>query len=578
MATVSRTRRTADARSGGKIVRDRRIAAAKTPYDRPTLPTPTQNRNWLTGVVFPATRMIATGAGKLFSFVAGADSSSSSSDSDSEDDDADNDNDEHHILPDEADGLNKNGASSQTIKCFRKEPQVTVGKSETKCVIERLLMQETFSREECDRLIKIINSRVVDYSTIKEGQNDVPDLCSKAVMEAKRWLEEKKVGSSSKSNLDHVTFTFNSVELQPVTEGEVGSPVDVAKSYMRSRSPWVSPISHVDLKTPSPVGIEPSKEGASFPVGNSFSSSKKRDSLATGSWNILEEVRRVRSKATDDMLRTLPSRKIDLSLFAQEPKASQNFLVAGETEAVVENKMQESNSLTAAKTIDASANLAAGVSISHVVPVSEMTQDGSHNKALSSSPAIFVSEQNQDMEASPTIKGEGVDASESHHSTVPDFASNQHNDSRSSNINGSTAKEVTELRSTSNANGFPYSEFSLSAGLDAEKDPRPSDSENLIPVDSSHDKLNTNIPVEETCKLLSETSVEVPVVDETNIIAGDSENSSSMHYEVLPSKRTRLNPTRNLAGKRRNMVEKQEEKRSNRYNRKERGRGRGRGK
>ena len=42
------------------------------------------------------------------------------------------------------------------------------------------------------------------------------DLCSKAVMEAKQWLEEKKIASSSKSDLDLVTYTPNSVVISQV--------------------------------------------------------------------------------------------------------------------------------------------------------------------------------------------------------------------------------------------------------------------------------------------------------------------------------------------------------------------------
>lgn len=38
-----------------------------------------------------------------------------------------------------------------------------------------------------------------------------PELCSKAVMEAKQWLEEKKVASSSKSGMDCGTCTLSSV-------------------------------------------------------------------------------------------------------------------------------------------------------------------------------------------------------------------------------------------------------------------------------------------------------------------------------------------------------------------------------
>uniref|UniRef100_A0A5B6YZB1 Protein KAKU4 n=1 Tax=Davidia involucrata TaxID=16924 RepID=A0A5B6YZB1_DAVIN len=594
MATISRARRTADTRSCGKMVRGRRITAAKTPYDRPTLPPPPplQNPNWLTGLIFPTTRMIASGAGKLLSSVFAPDtssSSSSSSDSDSGyEDDVDNDNDDYDI-PHGVDGLNKNGTSSETMKCSGKEPQLTVWNNETKRVIERLLMQETFSREECDRLIKIICSRVVDYSTIKEGQdarlsempsrtacNDIPDLCSKAVMEAKKWLEEKKMGSSSKSDLNHETCTFNSVELLHVTEGEVGSPVDMAKSYMQARPPWFSPsISHIDLKTPPPVGIELFKGETPYSVvGDSFSLSKKRDSLSTGSWNILEEIRRVRSKATEDMLRTVPYATTDLSPFALEAKTIQNSLVADKTEASTENEMY-SNSLTAVKTIDASLNLAAGVTTSHVFP--EMTQGDSRSDALPSNPAVSVSEQNQ------IIEGGGA-ASESHHSTVLHIASNQHTDSRSSDRDCSTGKEVNESRGTPNANGLPSSGSSLSAGLVTKQNPRPSD-ENPIPVDSSHDnglvghpnpvssshdKSNNSVPVEETCQLLSEASIEVPVVNETNSIASGSQNSSSMRSS---QELTQLNTKRSSRGKTSGITEKQQGRKLSGYNRKGRGRG-----
>ena len=53
-----------------------------------------------------------------------------------------------------------------------------------------------------------------------------------------------------------------------------GSPVDVAKSYMRARPPWASPsIDHI--KPPTPVGIQLFKEETPHLFsGNSTSSSK----------------------------------------------------------------------------------------------------------------------------------------------------------------------------------------------------------------------------------------------------------------------------------------------------------------
>lgn len=82
----------------------------------------------------------------------------------------------------------------------------------------------------------------------------------------------------------------------------------------------------------------------------------KRDAFASGSWNIKEEIRRVRAKATEDMLGSSPSMKIDLSEFRH--KTSQNSLVADRTRVDLGNKMLNSNSLTAPKSIEASSNLA----------------------------------------------------------------------------------------------------------------------------------------------------------------------------------------------------------------------------
>ncbi|XP_057467419.1 uncharacterized protein LOC130756821 isoform X1 [Actinidia eriantha] len=576
MASIYRSRRTTDERSGGKMVRRRRIAAAKTPYDRP-IPenAPPQNPNWLTGFIFPTSRMIATSATKLISSIINSDNSSSSSSSASDsssEDFIDDENDSYHIPFDGVDGLHeKNGTTSQLIECFGKEHQLTARKSETKCVIEKLLMQETFTREECDRLTKIINSRVVDGSAMEERLDGRLDLCSKAVMEAKQWLEEKKIASSSKSDLDLGTYTPNSVVISQVTKGE-GSPVDVAKSYMQARPPWASPsINNVESRTPSPIGRELLKEETPYSVaGNSFSLSKKIYSLGSGSWNIQEEIRRVRSKATEDMLKTTPSMKIDLSSFSLEPKSIQKSLLADKTDFGRGEKGHDLNYLIARKSIDASAELAAGVSPCHGIPALEMTVDGSQNEDLSSQPVIS-SAQNQGLVAIRIVEGEEHAAAQSHHPTIPDLAL-EHDSVLSERI-CSSAKEGIELRGDPNANGFPYSGLSLSAGH-GDQNPRPSNDKNPSPISSNHKTLANSIPAEETCELLSEASMEVPVVNETNSIAGDSQNSSSMQCEELLQEMTQLNPpVHRLTGKTTNMVDKQQGRKMTRHNRKSRGKG-----
>lgn len=89
----------------------------------------------------------------------------------------------------------------------------------------------------------------------------------------------------------------------------------------------------------------------------------KRDSSATGSWNILEEIRKVRSKATEEMLRTQPSSKIDWSAFASEHKSSPSSLAADKLEASVGDKMVNS-----AKSVHASLNLTTGVTSTYGFP------------------------------------------------------------------------------------------------------------------------------------------------------------------------------------------------------------------
>ncbi|XP_052209496.1 protein KAKU4 isoform X3 [Diospyros lotus] len=573
MASLSRrTRRPpADDQSGGKLVRGRRIFASRTPYDRPTAPalsaatTAGTANDWLRGYILPTSRKIASGATRLLSSIFGPDTSSSSSstssaaeDSSSEDGDGEND------------GLNKNGTGSELIGRFRREPQRTVGKSETKRLIEKLLMQETFSREECDRLVKIINSRVIDGSPIEEGQAgrcgeirsktvDTPDMCSKAVMEAKQWLEEKKGSSNSKLDLDYGTCALNSVLLSQVANTEPGSPVDVAKSYMQARPPWGSAsINYIESRTLSPMEIDLlNRETPYSAAGITVSSSKnttwmpqKMHSLASGSWNIQEELRRVRSRASEDMLKTAPSTKIVTSSFSLQPKNTRNSLLADEREF----DRHELKLLPALE-------LAAGMSTCDGLPasVSEMTQDGSPNDILLSQPVI-LSTQNQDLE---TIQmAEGHAASASHQPIIPDFALA---DSRSSDRTCLTAEEETELRVKPNANGFPSQGSSL-LPEDGKENPSPSDDKHIGPSHGNKELADRGLLVEETDELLHEAPNEVPLVNENNSSADGGQNGASMHVEEeLSQEQSPVNQKHGFRGRR--------GKKLTRYNRKPRTKG-----
>ncbi|KAI7757603.1 hypothetical protein M8C21_016494, partial [Ambrosia artemisiifolia] len=268
-------------------------------------------------------------------------------------------------------------------------------KRETLHLIEQLLVHEHLSREECDRLIEIINSRVVDYpmregtdagpSTIHSSANNgTSDIHSQAIMEAKKWVAENKVRSGLRSDLDNGTFALKSVTTPQAIEAEVGSPIDVAKSYMKARPPWASPINH-SLTSPSPLAADLFKERTplSSGAGISFSSTKK-DYLSAGSWNIQDEIRRVRTKATEDLLNSHRSVKLALSTLDNDtPKRSS----ANETSIIVAGRNRQIN-LETPKSADEVVNLAAEGNNSILSGYMRTAQNDLATRALPSHPTM----------------------------------------------------------------------------------------------------------------------------------------------------------------------------------------------
>ncbi|KAL2548141.1 protein KAKU4-like [Forsythia ovata] len=560
--------------AGGKIVSNRRKKRlAVTPYDRPLPPPPARSPNWFSGVIIPSARAIASGAGKILSSVLYSDSSSSSED-DGSDSEEDVENDNYIKAP--SDGINElnKGTSSEVIQP-RLGSHSRVRKSETKHIIEQLIMQEMFSREERERLIKLINSRVVDYSTMEAGDtslltvspgetvgNKNVDLCNRTVMGAKMWLEEKKVRSSPVSDLAHGTCGFNSTMLENV-ESEVGSPVDMAKSYMKARPPWASPTKQIEARTPSTMTMEPFKEGTQYSVGNdSLSTLKKRNSLASGSWNIQEELRRVRSKATDDMLRSLSS-KIDLSL---APKSSLEYLGTDISAASIQEKKRELNSSSVTKLIDAPTNLDAGVRSNLGLSGLNSREDGGVNEMLSSKPTTFVTGNNEDSEA-VRIDGECT-ASKPPQPTSPNHVVEHHDDPHSRDVNGSMTNKETELGRKQSSDGYPSSQTSLSARVGAGENDGPSDEGN-----HNNTVSQKNLPLEDKCELLSETYIEVPILADLNSVPTGSQNSFSMQHDEFSIELTQPAKKHELAEKADGMAGKQQGKKSVKFNRRGRGRG-----
>ncbi|KAJ8505521.1 hypothetical protein OPV22_006407 [Ensete ventricosum] len=336
MAPLFRARRPAEeGGSGGKILRGRRggSASQSSPYARPSppaLPPPPPRAGsprWLLGLV--------SGAGKLISSVFRSDSSSSASSSDySSDEDCIPRNDEEEDTEARADlhGLNQ-GVKELVTDCME-ESHAIVTISETKLAIEKLLAQETFSRDECNRLIKLIQSRVVDspefvhdgaergvtnkgagnavdpsraWLSLKQNMDLPESLQCSPVMEAKKWLEEKKLSSNSKVDSVCGPCTLNTDMLNyDIHNNKDVSPVDLAKSYMQSLPPWQSPrFGSSGLKAPTPSRVDfcmvennDATTSHSLPPFKDF----KRNYLSARLLKSSDNNRRVRLKLTENML------------------------------------------------------------------------------------------------------------------------------------------------------------------------------------------------------------------------------------------------------------------------------------
>ncbi|KAJ8758608.1 hypothetical protein K2173_000329 [Erythroxylum novogranatense] len=593
---------TPDPRSGGKMIRPRRSALSRTPYDRPTprlLPNSSPaSPNWLSKLILSPTRMIATGAGKVLASVFAPESSSSSSSSEEDsvsEDDMDDVSNDASVSSHGANGLEK---TPEIVNSLGKDSQALQWRSDTKRVIEQLLMRETFSREECDRLTHIIKSRVVDSvvsgSKAFERQNvDKPDIHSEAVIEAQKWILEKKLGSNSMSGRECGTCNSNADMLPHVnvSNNEEGSPVDLAKSYMRSRPPWTSPSW---CKYDSPTGVQLFNDSTSYILGGKSGSYSKltRDSHASGSWNILEEIRsKVRSKATEELLKSHPSSRIDWSTSASDYKRHLHLLSEDKVDAGMEDDINNSEQLVDAPLIMASH------ATSNDLPVSQIAQDhGLQNDAVLSNPATLNPQQNEDLR--PDLIVEEIEDGKSKLGQTPQpsedmqaiseraaIAANgpkntdvniqplssiegeYNQDPRLNEISCSTSKEVAGRDETVPANGFPSPGSRLY-------------DEGLKPFGSNGEKTTKNDFGEENCKLLSEASVDVPIMyvndseeqylDEINSVASGSQISSSMQHEqfllALPQQKSkRSNPAK--------RTEKQQERKVSRSNRRGRGRG-----
>ncbi|XP_024445657.1 protein KAKU4 isoform X2 [Populus trichocarpa] len=600
-------------KSGGKIVRPRRATTPRpTPYDRPTprlSPDSTpQNPNWLSRLIFSPSRLLANGAGKVFSSVFGSESSDSSSGDEDDDEDSDAVSTSEGEMEDTIEDGDEGSASSlsgekknqttEIVHYSKKDLPAVEWRTGTMRLIAQLLTQETFTREECDRLTHIIKSRVVDSPIIRGTEDgrlsevldktagDVMIQMSTHLISAIQLLKRLKNGLRGRNwgqiqsqwSVESALSTLLHMLVILVTEEEAGSPVDLAKSYMQARPLWASPsTNHIQLQSPSSMGKELFKEATPFSVGGkSLSPSKLNwDSPVTGSWNIQEELRKVRSRATEEMLRTRPSSKIDWSALASVYKGGPSLLCTGEVGGA-KDKFSNFTQLVDVPLTWGSAATTSGLTDS------QMAQDKLQNEAFPPNAATSVPEKSQDLGSTPTIEcraglPDGSEAISSHvqqqqlseevivkqsadaNIAAPapapglgDVEETSHpsssmaetvRDSMLLEVNYIASKEVAGRDDAFTTNGCPSSAYSLPAVHYGEQKSMLSGKEHSL-VGPDHDKVTRTAPGEETCELLSEASMEVPNDNEIVGFANDSEDSSSMYQGGLVQAVARPNPKR----------------------------------
>lgn len=372
-----------------------------------------------------------------------------------------------------------------------------------------------------------------------------------------------------------------------VVDDEAVSPVDMAKLYMRTRPQWASPtFKHAEFISQSPTHTHLFKEETPFSIGGSaLSASKaKRDTPTTGSWNIQEEIQKVRVKATEEMLRNLPSKKLDWS-----SRASPISLLAKNIDANVVEKVDASTRL-----VDDA--LLTGIFGTRRLQGMEITPDGLQNEGPSINRVDIISEQNQDMEVTDVVDGKGgtmddlgdrvcdeqrlQSSQDVEIRTIPlsdsgvDVVSN-HNDASATEkqlrpiAEGSiqdpkslesncTTTEGAGNESIYESNGLPPGN-GLSTEAVTEQDAMPDGEEHDL-VNSSYEKIADGVFEDESCELLSEASVEVPY----DYITNGSPNVAQRYS-------TRQGLKRGLAPNATGDVEKQHGKRPARYNRRKQG-------
>ncbi|KAH1034944.1 hypothetical protein GLYMA_20G070600v4 [Glycine max] len=202
-----------------------------TPYDRPptALRNPNRNNGWLSKLVDPAQRLIASSAHKLFASVFRKRLPPPQ--------EAVQEVRDHHqetalIIANESSAKQVVGETSVQINCSDGD-----GLTE----LEKLLKQKTFTRSEIEHLTELMRSRTVGSSVVEEGTSTevVP---SDPILPREQKEEYPKTPDPENAIENQLVSTpYVTKAISTVSVDDVASPAELAKAYMGSRPSKLSP-------------------------------------------------------------------------------------------------------------------------------------------------------------------------------------------------------------------------------------------------------------------------------------------------------------------------------------------------
>ncbi|TQD83796.1 hypothetical protein C1H46_030677 [Malus baccata] len=288
-----------------------------------------------------------------------------------------------------------------------------------------------------------------------------------------------------------------------------------------------------------------------------FNAQLKRDAPATGSWNIQEEIRRVRSKATEELLRSLPSSRIDWSASALEKRSVLGSLPGGQRVddvgdqlhnckyAIVSEKTQyglqkedfplpDSDAASMDGKGDASCNFHF-----YLLPMDNDHAYCAYYCICTQNALEEMFSSGQRLEASEYIKTAPSDAGGGDFDGHKDPSrSEQQNPVVGGTVQVPDSKlhdatcsmtEVTASRSAYTANGFPSSVAGLSAQLNTAENAVLNGESNA--VSPNHEIAATDLTLDDIREFLNEPTVEVTNKNE-NDIGGTMENDGAYLNEA----------------------------------------------